>query len=472
MSLFARSGSGKWHLAGSDGCRYGQELVATDNPDETVTATDIIAYEPPDERDQQTTSRVTVSLAAGGSSFPRGDTQRQRLVLPAAIEESDSDLCSSCRSTLESHQTRRSKVITGLKLVTTRREIEWNQFDHDHRQACDWCRASEHKTHSGLGARICPSCRRLFETPFGEPSDEDAPDRDRLPETPTDIITPIFFGTTLPDYDPTDLVGSNRPLIKYREKNKYAEIVFELERTGHGFTADGRAELEAIRAEYAESVADTESHQTSVALTDGMTPRTVTFEGILSEDHRDLISKCWGIVSDPQYWFPLGWPQQGYIHRRDIAPSIPGETPVSTEFPRLETQSPSTDVDTATLKSITDSGRYQRGEKYYERGAVTDIERVDNQLHATVQGSRPYDVEATLSDGSYVEGECSCPDDAATCKHIIASVLASGDVESKGDDESLVNVLESASTDELQTLLRSLAEDDIAVRKRIYEELG
>jgi len=103
---------------------------------------------------------------------------------------------------------------------------------------------------------------------------------------------------------------------------------------------------------------------------------------------------------------------------------------------------------------------------------VTDIERVDDQIHATVQGSRPYNVQATLSDGSYVEGECSCPDDAATCKHIIAAVLASGDVESKGDDESLVNVLESTSTDELQTLLRSLAEDDIAVRKRIYEELG
>jgi uncharacterized Zn finger protein len=89
-----------------------------------------------------------------------------------------------------------------------------------------------------------------------------------------------------------------------------------------------------------------------------------------------------------------------------------------------------------------------------------------------VQGSRPYDVEVTLSDGSYVKGECSCPDDAATCKHIIAAVLASGDVEAKGDDESLETVLESASTGKLQTLLQSLAEDDLTVRKRIYEELG
>ena len=470
MPTFARSGSGKWHVIGPDGCRYGREFAADANPDETVTETDIIAYEPPPDS-EDADGMDSISLSTTGDSFPLGEPYQQRLVFPSTIEDSDVGVCGSCQSLLESKQKRRSKVITGLKLVTTRRDIEWEQHDHDRYRGCDWCRASEHTTHSGLGARICPACRRLFETPFGEPSDEDVPDRDRLPETPTDTITPIVFGTTLPDYDPTDLVGSNRPLIKYREKSKYAEIVFELERTGHGFTADGRAELEAIGAEYAESVADTESHQTSVALTDGMTPRTVTLEGIFSEDHRELITDCWDIVSDPQYWFPLGWPQQGYIHRRGIAPSIPGETSVSEEFPRLETQSPSTDVDTATLKSITDSGRYQRGEKYYERDAVTEIERVDDQIQATVQGSRPYSVQATLSDGSYVEGDCSCPDDAAACKHIVAAVLASGDVEVKSEDESLENVLEAASSDELQTLLQSLADDNLAVRKRIYDEL-
>ena len=462
MPTFARSGSGKWHVVGSDGCQYGQKLAADANPDETVTATDIIAYETPPDPEE----------AEGIDSIPLGEPYQQRLAFPSTIEDSDVGVCGSCQSLIESKQKRRSKVITELKLVTTRRDIEWEQHDHDHGHACDWCRASEHTTYSGLGARVCPACRRLFKTPFGEPNDEDAPDEDRLPETPTDAITPIVFGTTLPEYDPTELVGINRPLIKYRVKNKYAEIFFELERTGHGLTADGLAELEAIRTECADSVADAESHQTSVALTDGMTPRTVTIEGILSEDHRDLITACWEIVSDPQYWFPLGWPQQGYIHRRDIAPSIPGKTPVSAEFPRLETQSPSTGVDTATLKSITDPNRYERGEKYYERGAVTDIERVDNQIQATVQGSRPYDVQATLSDGSYVEGECSCPDDAATCKHIVAAMLASGDVEAKGDDESLEMILEAASTCELQTLLQLLAEDDLAVRRRIYEELG
>ncbi|EMA47124.1 AMP-dependent synthetase and ligase [Halobiforma nitratireducens JCM 10879] len=40
----------------------------------------------------------------------------------------------------------------------------------------------------------------------------------------------------------------------------------------------------------------------------------------------------------------------------------------------------------------------------------------------------------SLSNGSYVQGECSCPDDTVPCKHIVAAVLASGDVEVVGGD--------------------------------------
>jgi len=144
--------------------------------------------------------------------------------------------------------------------------------------------------------------------------------------------------------------------------------------------------------------------------------------------------------------------------------------PVTEEFPQLQTQQTSSSVDTETLRSVTDSGRYERGEGYYKRGAVTDIARVDNQVEATVQGSRPYDVQVTLSDGSYVEGQCSCPDDAPTCKHIVAVVIASGDVEAVGSDQSVDYLLESASPNDLQTFLRTLAKKDVGVRKQIYDE--
>ena len=471
VPTFARSGTGKWHLVGSDDCRYGEAFAADTTPDETVTETDIIAYDPPDEPDGTTRSSVSISLSTGGSSLPRGDPQQQRLVVPSAIKET-TGLCGSCRSTIERQQKRRSKVITGLKLVTPRRDIEWSRTNHKTPQACDWCRATEETTYDGFNARVCPACRRLFETQFAKPSDDAAPEIDRLPEPPTDTITPIVFGTTLPEYTPTNLVGSNRPLIKYREKHKYADIVFELERTGHGFSPDALDSLTAIQTEYADSVTDNDAHQTSVSLTPGITPRTVTLEGILPADRVDVITSCWKIVSDPDYWFPLGWPQQGYIHRRDADRSIPGNIPVEEDFPRLKTQQPSDGVDTETLRSVTDPGRFERGEGYYNRGAVTSIERLDDRIHATVQGSHPYEVEVTLSCGSYVEGVCSCPDDAPTCKHIVAAVLASGDVEDAGGDKSVSTLLETAPADELQSLLKTLADEHIEVRKRIYEEFS
>ncbi|MDQ2052717.1 SWIM zinc finger family protein, partial [Natronolimnohabitans sp. A-GB9] len=468
VPTFGRTASGTWHLVGPDGCRYGRSFAdeTADSPAETVTATDIVAYEPP--ADEQS-SPTTVSL--GPPSIRNRD--EQRLVLPTDVREHDADLCDSCRHRLDTHQKRRSRIIAELKQVTPVRDVDWTVREHDTRQACDWCRAHEHTTwHSvRLGCTVCPACGRLFETPLGEPAAEHAPDTDRLPETPAEPITPIVFGTTLPEYDPTELVGSNRPVIKYRDKHKYAALVFELERTGHAFAADGLDALERVRKRYADGVADDDAHQTDVTLEVGRTPRTVTLEGIFPDDRASVIGDCWDIVRDPANWVPIGWPEQGWRHRRGATPSIPGDEPVTDAFPRLRRRSSTQSVDLEALRQVTDPGRYERGMRYYERGSVTELERVDDVLQATVQGSRPYDVRVTLSAGQYEAGRCSCPDDTVPCKHIVATVLASDDVDPVGEDQSLDDLLETASAEELRTLLRELA-DDVSLRKRIYEELG
>ncbi|WP_239643412.1 SWIM zinc finger family protein [Natronococcus jeotgali] len=281
-----------------------------------------------------------------------------------------------------------------------------------------------------------------------------------------------MFGTTLSDYDPTELVGSNRPLIKYRDKHKYAELVLELERTGHGFSAEGITALEKIRSNYSNQVDDDNTHQTDVTLEVGMTPRTITIKGIFPEDSSSIIGSCWDTVSDPDKWFPIGWPEQGWIHRRSADPEIPGDEPVVDAFPRLQTQTPAHSVDLETIREVTEPGRYERGSRYYERGSVTNIEYVDNSLQATVQGSRPYTVQVTLSEGSYASGQCSCPDDTVPCKHIVAAVLASGDVEPVGSGQSIDTLLETASAKELRTVLTELADEDLRLRRRLYERLG
>lgn len=470
MPTFGRTGSGKWHIIGPDGCRYGQAFADDPDatPDETVTATDIVAYDPPDDSDGEQ------SLAAAiGRSFPRSRGQRQRLVLPGAITDSDAGLCDSCRSQLKTQQKRRARLITDLKRVTPFRDVALSSTEYDSPQVCYWCHAHETTlwTSDVLDCQVCPACGRLYNSPLGDPGPDDTPEEDVRPATPSEFVTPIVFGATLPEYDATELVGSNRPLIEVREKTKYATLKLDLERTGHAFTPAAIDAIRSVRTRYAEDVAEDASHQTAVTVDVGRTARSVTLEGVYPDDVVSVIGDCWEIMGDPDNWFRIGWSTHGRMYGPPVERSIPGDEPVGEAFPRLQTQSPDASVDTEALKQMTESGRYQRGERYYTSGAVTDIERVDDRVQATVQGSRPYDVRVTVEDGRYVDGRCSCQDDAVPCKHIVAAVLATGDVESSGSEQPIEDVVADAARDELEALLLDAAEEDISLRKRIYKEL-
>jgi len=495
VPTFSRTGSGAWHVVGPDGCRYGRAFAEDPDasPDESATATDVIAYEPPADRG----SESPAAADPGRSSYgPRGD---QRLVLPRAVRESDADLCRSCRSVLERHQERRARVIGELKRSATLRDGDWTVTDHGEPQPCDWCGAHERTTwHSEpLRCRVCPACGRLFDGPFGDPGDGSGPfdgpgdgsgpDADRLPDTPSEPVTPVLLGTTRAGYDPTELVGSNRPVVKYRERRRYVDLVLDLGRTGHAFTGEAVAALDEVRAGYAGRVAGDDDHRVDVALSVGPASRSVTLEGILVDDSAAVIEAVWAVLRDPDNWFPIGWPEGSQVHHGAAAPSIPGDDPVAEAFPRLRTRADSAEsatgtesgeprVATQSLRAATDPGRYERGVDYHERGLVTDLVRVDDVVEASVQGSqrRPYEVHVRLDGGRYVDGRCDCPDDAVPCKHVVAAALAArdgGDVEGTSAGRSLEGVLDEASADDLRALLRDAAEDDVRLRKRIYDEL-
>ena len=472
MPTFGRTDTGKWHIVGPNGCRYGRAFGddGGQQPDETVTATDIVAYEPPAEQGNET------GEVFAGSLLSRGGTDTQRLVLPTPIEEGNADLCASCRSILETHQQRRQRVIESLKRTTPYRDVDWHpaESERESLQQCYWCRAHEPSlwVNDSLDSTICPACGRLFNTPLGEPGPDTTPNTDRRPITPTTAVNPIVLGATIPDYDPTALTGSNRPLLTVRAKSKYASLKLSLERTGHAFTPVDVAAFDAIRATYADWVAEDDAHQADVTLRVGDTARSVTIEGVYPADIERVIADCWEVVSDPTYWFRVGWSKHTGLYPRSPNRSIPGDDPITETFPRLRTQSPASSVDTTALEQVTEPGRYERGQRYYDRGAVTEVERVDTLLQATVQGSRPYDVRVTFEERRYTGGRCSCPDDAVPCKHIVAAVLASGDVDSVGGDRSLEEVLDRASAEELRAVLLAVAEDDIRLRRRLYEELG
>lgn len=120
---FGRTGTGKWHIVGPDGCRYGRAFADDPEaaPDETTSAADIVSYAPPDD----VTDGIPSDRVLGSG------TRLQRLVLPGAITESDAELCRSCRSRLETHQRRRSQLIEELKRATPARDVDWVSAESD-----------------------------------------------------------------------------------------------------------------------------------------------------------------------------------------------------------------------------------------------------------------------------------------------------------------------------------------------------
>ena len=64
----------------------------------------------------------------------------------------------------------------------------------------------------------------------------------------------------------------------------------------------------------------------------------------------------------------------------------------------------------------------QRGRSYYDDGAVTDFQDMENgQYFAIVEGNEDYEVDLRLAqDGEVLNYSCTCPYDGEICKHVIA----------------------------------------------------
>ncbi len=80
----------------------------------------------------------------------------------------------------------------------------------------------------------------------------------------------------------------------------------------------------------------------------------------------------------------------------------------------------------ATIRRLASAESFSRGEDYYDRGAVVNLEKRGDTLLAQVEGSsyEPYDVTIELGEGEVVAADCTCPYDwGGYCKHIVAVLL-------------------------------------------------
>jgi uncharacterized Zn finger protein len=119
-------------------------------------------------------------------------------------------------------------------------------------------------------------------------------------------------------------------------------------------------------------------------------------------------------------------------------------------------------ITTATIRHQASADSYERGQDYYDQGAVLHVTRRGQELQAEVEGSQyePYRVQITSDTGGISRAMCSCPYDwGGWCKHIVATLLAClhdpEDIEERPALESLLTPLDR---EQLQTLLVQLVE--------------
>lgn len=80
----------------------------------------------------------------------------------------------------------------------------------------------------------------------------------------------------------------------------------------------------------------------------------------------------------------------------------------------------------AAVRGLARPQSYDRGEDYYERGAVREVTRRGSVLRAAVEGSQyePYQVQIELDETGVADTTCSCPyEHGGICKHRVAVLL-------------------------------------------------
>jgi uncharacterized Zn finger protein len=129
-----------------------------------------------------------------------------------------------------------------------------------------------------------------------------------------------------------------------------------------------------------------------------------------------------------------------------------------------------------TIKNLASANTYQRGEEYFQDGAVSELVRRGESLSAQVEGSQfaPYDVSVGLHQGGVATAKCSCPYElGGYCKHIVAVLLAyvrNPDVVEQR--RPVIEQLEELERSQLQELLSRLLDSDPHLADRIEAELA
>jgi uncharacterized Zn finger protein len=116
-----------------------------------------------------------------------------------------------------------------------------------------------------------------------------------------------------------------------------------------------------------------------------------------------------------------------------------------------------------SIRELARSKSYQRGQSYYEQGAVSDVVRRGHTVNAEVEGSRSqhYTITIEFDDDGVARTDCSCPyDHGGICKHRVAVLLTCLDEpESVRTRPPLSELIADADRETIEELLLERAED-------------
>jgi uncharacterized Zn finger protein len=130
--------------------------------------------------------------------------------------------------------------------------------------------------------------------------------------------------------------------------------------------------------------------------------------------------------------------------------------------------------DIAALRTLAREKVYARGAEYHRDGLVEILALEPGRVLAQVSGSEDYRTVVT-GRGKQIGGECSCPaiEEWGFCKHIVAAALAANaarvdaEVEGVGALSRIRDHLKTKSVDELVAMIVDLAEQDMALLRKL-----
>ena len=115
---------------------------------------------------------------------------------------------------------------------------------------------------------------------------------------------------------------------------------------------------------------------------------------------------------------------------------------------------------------------FERGESYYQDDHIQQVDRFDDLVTATVEGTRLYDVTIEFDDRR-LDTRCTCPyDGGGDCKHIVAVLLDIAAGPPADDSDRVEGVLADASASELREFLGDALATHPELREQFLAQFG